>query len=74
MGELSYSAEISLVDAFTTQHTSVLRGAWAQCEAVGASGVGGQSGGGVDSIYRVQAGWDLRMKGAGPGPWAETNG
>ena len=50
MGELSYSAEISLVDAFTTQHTSVLRGAWAQCEAVGAGGVGGQSGGGVDKV------------------------
>ena len=50
MGELSYSAEISLVDAFTTQHTSVLRGAWAQCEAVGAGGVGGQSGGGVDKL------------------------
>ena len=50
MGELSYSAGIPRVDAFTTQHTSVLRGAWAQCEAVGASGVGGQSGGGVDKV------------------------
>ena len=50
MGESSCTTEIPWVDAFTTQHTSVLRGAWAQCEAVGAGGVGGQSGGGVDKL------------------------